>query len=346
MKLHLERYPTNDNPIPILTARKDIAWEARAVFNPCVVRDDDIFRMLYRTYPSTLREAAPRLHRPGFRLKGQVSYIGYAESNDGIHFKQRKVPFIEPSEPYDQYGCEDPRITKLGETFYITYTAIDAPLGEREAPDAVRPNVRIALATTKDFRAITKHGIIGPHARSKAAAFFPEPVANGKIGMLLTVNADSANSAVHLRMYDSLEAVLGSSENDWDAFLSQTQPLLKTEWWLNRGPELGAPPLKTNRGWLLVYSAESMSYSWSIGAALLDLDEPQKLIARTPGSLLEPVTHYEREGIVPNVTFPEGAVIVGDELYVYYGAADTAIGLARCKLCNILDYVESFRGKK
>jgi predicted GH43/DUF377 family glycosyl hydrolase len=86
-----------------------------------------------------------------------------------------------------------------------------------------------------------------------------------------------------------------------------------------------------------------MSDSWSIGALLLDLDDPSKLIARTPGHILQPVTAYEIDGHVPSVTFPEGAVITGDKLYVYYGGADMVIGLATCKLDDLLDYIESFK---
>ena len=86
-----------------------------------------------------------------------------------------------------------------------------------------------------------------------------------------------------------------------------------------------------------------MSDTWTIGAALLDVDDPDKLIARTPGYILQPITDYEREGLVPNVTFPEGAVIVGDELFIYYGAADTVIGLAKCKVDELLDYIETFK---
>ena len=95
----------------------------------------------------------------------------------------------------------------------------------------------------------------------------------------------------------------------------------------------------------MIYSAESMSDTWTISAALLGLEHPDKVIARAPGLLLQAVTEYERVGIVDNVTFPSGAVVKGDELYVYYGAADTVIGLATCKLNDLLDYLESFKGK-
>jgi predicted GH43/DUF377 family glycosyl hydrolase len=337
MTFLLERYPDNKNPHPILTPREDIEWEAKAVFNPSVVQDGEIFKMLYRTYPADLENGKLRLKRPGFYFKNQVSYIGYAESKDGINFEKRDTPFISPDSKVDRYGCEDPRVTKIDDIFYITYTAIDGPISDREH----KPNVRIALATTKDFKTVTKHGIIGPSSRSKAAAFFPEPVNNGKIALLFTNAADSATSHVSIRYYDTIADAMHADFEGWEKFLINDVPVLKTDWWLHRGPELGAAPIKTEKGWLIIFSAESMSDTWTIGAALLDLHEPHKLIARTPGYILQPVTKYEREGLVPNVTFPEGAIIVGDELYVYYGAADTVIGLATGKLNELLEYLET-----
>lgn len=340
MKFQLKRYQ-GDNPQPILVPRKEIPWESKAVFNPSVVYDQGIYRMLYRTYPDIFDTTTPRGHRPGFRFKNQISYIGYAESKDGILFTQRDAAFISPSEGYDKYGCEDPRITKIGDTFYITYTAIDT-LIEKKDPNI---KIRIALATTKDFVTVEKHGIIGPPHRSKAAAFFPEKVYGGKIALAMTINSDSTNSQVAIRYYDSMNDVKGQTDESWADFLKETTAVapLGTLWWLDRGPELGAAPIKTNKGWLLIFSNEAMTDTWSIGAALLDLDDPQKLIARTSGNILQPVTDYEREGLVPNVTFPEGAVVVGEDLYVYYGAADTVIGLATCKLDDLLDYILSFK---
>lgn len=341
-KFHLLRYPSNEQPKPILTPRSNVSWEARAVFNPGVVQDRNTFKMLYRTYPDKLGEIAPQLTRPGFRFSNQISYIGYAESEDGKNFKVRSKPFISPDTDYDCYGCEDPRITKFGDTFYITYTAIDSPIGDK----IKRPNIRIALATTKDFVSVKKHGIIGPSVRSKASALFPELVNDGKVALVLTISSDSTNSHVAVRYFNSIDDVLQPSEKSWGAFLdtSLETALLKTSWWLHRGPELGAPPIKTDRGWLFIYSAESMSDTWTITAALADINEPHKLIARASGYILQPVTDYEREGLVPNVTFPSAVVVVGDELYVYYGAADTVIGLATCKLSELLDYLETFKG--
>lgn len=338
---YLSRYPDDSQAMPILVPRKDVAWEAKAVFNGAVVKDGDVFRMVYRTFPHELCEKSPRINRPGFYFKNQVSYIGYAESKDGINFKPSNDPFISPDTDYDRYGCEDPRITKFGDTFYITYTAIDAPIDD----EFQYPKIRIALATTKDFITIKKHGIIGPATSSKAAALFPEVVNGNKIGLALTIAADSSNSHVAIRYYDSLDELLQNSDGEWNDFLANSKEtaMLGTNQWLHRGPELGAPPIKTDRGWLFIYSPESMSDTWTIGAALTDLKEPHKLISKTPGYILQPTTSYEREGLIPNVTFPSAAVIVGEDLYVYYGCADTVIGLATCKLTDLLRHLDKFK---
>ncbi len=337
----LSRFPSNDQAAPILIPRKNVFWEAKAVFNSGVVRDGNVFKMVYRTFPGELKETTPKVNQPGFYFGNKISYIGYAESQDGINFQPRNEPLISPDADYDQYGCEDPRVTKFGDTFYITYTAIDAPLDV----ETTQPNIRIALATTKDFITIKKHGIIGPPTSSKACALFPELVNGGKIGLVLTIAADSANSHIAIRYYDSIEEVLQNSKKEWNAFLtdSKNTAVLGTHQWLHRGPELGAPPIKTDRGWLFIYSAESMSDTWTISAALTDINEPHKLISKTPGYILQPTTTYEREGLVPNVTFPSAAVIVGDDLYVYYGCADTVIGLATCRLTNLLDHLDRFK---
>ena len=339
MKFRLQRYPSNEKPQPILTPRKEIKWETKAVFNPSVIYDDGIFRMLYRTYPNSIEIEKSKLNRPGLYYKHMVSYIGYAESKDGINFERRDKPFISPDKKYDRYGCEDSRITQIGDTFYITYTAIDKPLESGKA------NIRIALATTKDFITVKKYGIIGPPKASKASAFFSEKLNGGKIGLIMTISADSVNSYIAIRYYNSIDEVLHQIDESWAKFLetSQNTAVLQTQRWLHRGPELGASPIKTKKGWLLIFSNESMSDTWTIGAALLDINDPRVLIARTAGYILQPVTEYEREGLVPNVTFPGGAVIVGDKLFVYYGCADTVIGLAMCKVDDLLDYIESFK---
>lgn len=349
MKFKLNRYPSPENPKPILEPRKDIPWEAKAVFNPSVIFDNGVYRMLYRAYTTDLTLTTPRYKRPGYNFANQQSYIGYAESTDGINFVRRDTPAIPPGSEFDKFACEDPRISKIDDIFYITYTSISlvANVGSVDTK-ALESRARIALATTKDFVTFKKHGVVGPPISSKAGTFFPEKLGNGKIGFIMTVSPDSTNSSVVVRYFDSVDEIFNQTDESWNKFLenSEENAVLKTEWWLHRGPELGATPVKTKEGWLLIFSNESMSSTWTVGAALLDLSEPHKLISRTSGYILQPVTDYEINGLVPIVTFPEGAVVVGDELFVYYGCADTVIGLATCKLDDLLSHILSFKHEK
>lgn len=321
----LTRFPSESNPKPILIPRKEVSWEGGAVFNPTVICANGKFIMLYRTFPSNLRDGESRLYRPGHKLINNISFIGIANSRNGKEFTCRDEPFIKPSEVYDMYGCEDPRVTKFEDYFYITYTAIDAPLWKKYK----KPNVRIALARTKDFVTVEKLGIVGPTVKSKAACIWPERI-NNKIGFAYTEYADSTNSSIKIKYFDSVNQLLET--DDWSDGLT----MIGAERWLHRGPELGAVPLKTKGGWLLIFSSESMTDSWSVSAALFDLDEPQKMIGRSNGFMLESATDYERNGLVPNVVFPSGAVLVEDEIWVYYGAADTVIGLAMAKTDDLL----------
>jgi predicted GH43/DUF377 family glycosyl hydrolase len=330
-KFLLTRFSNGTYPKPLMIPRKEVSWEGMAIFNPTIIRENEKYIMLYRSYPNSLKELEPRVYRPGNKLGNDVSYIGLAESDNGINFIKKEKPFISPSESYDLFGCEDPRVSKLDNYFYITYTAIDAPLWENKK--AV--NIRIAMARTRDFKSIEKLGIVGPSITSKAACIWPERI-DGKVGFVYTESADSSNSSIKIKYFDDVKQILETK--DW----SESFTILKTEKWLHRGPELGAVPLKTKDGWRLIFSSESMTDSWSVSAALLDLNKPQQMINRTKGFILEPATEYERNGLVPNVTFPSGAIIVNDEIWVYYGAADTVIGLAKGKYKDLIKIMKKY----
>ncbi len=333
--MRLDRHPGN------LVLRRDPAhaWEAGSVLNGTVVRGDDgVIRMLYR--------ATNDVH---FETSGAyVSSIGYAESVDGVHFERRDTPLISPDQPYEQgLGCEDPRVVRIGDEYYIYYTAV-----EGTPPDI---KVRIALATTKDFRTVTKHGIVGPKgAPSKAATLLPEPV-GGQYIWYFTWCSDTPGAAILHARFDTLDQVrkpppgfIAGVVEDYDTSAvlipGDRAELAKSA--VRRGPELGAPPIRTDRGWLFFYcnSDSEEQPEWQISAALLDLDEPWRVLAQTPKPLLRPETHEELTGVVNRVTFPSGAVVVGDLVHVYYGTGDQGIGLATCDLAELLDHLEQNRG--
>lgn len=321
--MKLKRYPGN----PILARNPENHWEAGSVLNPSVLYENGIFRMVYRATNNI------KVKQKG----GYISSIGYAESTDGIHFKRFPQPLIAPDQSYEnRLGCEDPRVTKIGDTYFLYYTAVG---GEREDK-----KVRIALATSKDFKIWKKHGIVGPDTRSKAACLFPEKI-NGQYVMFYTWMADRPVSSIMQARFTSLEDVIKPPKG----FIAETlnrydqnvvfMPPVNTY----RGAEVGAVPIKTKHGWLFIYCNANTSDhpEWTISAALLDLTDPGKILAQTKEPILKPETKAERTGVVNNVTFPQGAVIVAEELYVYYGSGDQGICLATCTVNELLKRLKS-----
>jgi beta-1,2-mannobiose phosphorylase / 1,2-beta-oligomannan phosphorylase len=305
---------------PVLIPNPDNNWEGEATFNGCPAICKGKVVILYRAESLALGEGVG---------KRSASSIGYAASSDGIHFKDRHQ-FIRPEFEWEQFGCEDPRVTKLDGKYYIFYTALSKYPFQPEG-------IRVGLAITKDFKKIeAKHPVTNFNA--KAMALFPERV-NGKMAAVLAANTDKPPVKIALAYFDDETQIW--SENYWtkwyDTLNSHAIPL-------ERSPhdqiEVGAPPIKTKYGWLLVYSHIQNYFSppavFGIEAALLNINNPAEVIGRTKKPLLISREEYERYGRVPNVVFPSGAIIKGKELNMYYGAADTTCAMATIDLDELL----------
>ncbi|MGH9857356.1 MAG: hypothetical protein ACRD4B_05870, partial [Acidobacteriota bacterium] len=259
----------------------------------------------------------------------RVSTVGYATSKDGIHFENQRMLF-EPTEDWEIYGCEDPRITFFDGKFYIFYTAL-----------SVFPftayGIKTAVAVTSDFKTIEKHPVSTFNA--KAMALFPEKI-NGKMAALITINTDMPPAKIALATFDTPEEIWSPYywEEWYDNVNSHSLNLLRD---LRDQIELGSPPIKTKDGWLFIYSyignylTDNKQFAFE--AAVLDFNDPRKIIGRTEYSLLSPEMDYELEGDVPNVIFPSGALVSNEQLFVYYGAADTRVALASCSLNDLMD---------
>jgi len=260
--MKLQRYNNN----PILERNLKNSWEAGSVFNPCVIYDEGKFRMFYRATSSARTK----------NNRNDISSIGYAESEDGFNFKRFSEPLISPDKEYESgLGCEDPRVTKIGDEYFLFYTAVKG-IDDLEVNKDVSRNrsVLIALATSKDLKNWTKHGIVGPQfTRSKAACLFPEKI-DDKYVMLYTWNADRPTSSIMQARFDSLEDLKSSPEGFmadnidcyWDNVVFEPPKSVY------RGPEVGACPIKTKEGWLFIYCGANTSGKpeWTINAALLD----------------------------------------------------------------------------
>jgi predicted GH43/DUF377 family glycosyl hydrolase len=162
---------------------------------------------------------------------------------------------------------------------------------------------------------------------------------DGRLSMLWTFQADSPLSTILVSRYRSLEHLLsGDREPVADSLMRfEEHVVLGPTSGVWRGPELGAVPIPTEHGLLFVFCPETHTSHdfWTIGAALLDPDDPRRVLAVTDEPLLAPTTETERRGVMPNVCFPSGALVVGDELYVYYGAGDTDVNLATMPLAAL-----------
>jgi len=320
---------------PILSPNSDLKWASGAVFNPGAWYDGKIVHLLFRAIPSgyqrvELNEKIEGGPDYGF-TEDYVSYMGYATSTDGNHFEVKPEPFINPSHSFNKYGAEDPRISKIDDTYLITYTGLSRPAFE------LKDGVRIALATTKDFKSIDSHGISGPpHKRDKDAVIFPKRI-NGKIGMIHRITPN-----MQLIWFDSLEELCSPPEVLWNEHLENLDQhiLMKPKFdWEAKKIGAGPTPIQTEHGWLILYHGVNYDHEYRMGMALLDLEDPSKIIARSQVPVLEPTLEFELAGDVPNVVFPEGAVVINKTLHVYYGAADRVIGHATAVLEEVMDFL-------
>jgi predicted GH43/DUF377 family glycosyl hydrolase len=307
---------------PIVKPNPDNGWEARATFNGCVAKEDKKFHIVYRAISSSVQHHGREM---------EVSSIGYAESDDGVQFRNTRQ-LIKPEFDWEKFGCEDPRITKIDGKYFIFYTALS------EWPPSPT-GIKIGVAVTKDFEKLEKHSVT--FFNSKAMALFPEKI-NGKMAAVLTVNTDYPPSKICLALFDKEEEIW--SEDYWTKWFSSLDkhviPLSRSG---KDQVEIGAPPVKTKDGWLLIYcyirNYLSPPAIFGIEAVLLDLKDPSKIIRRLERPLFVPEMNYERYGNVPNVIFPSGALVQDENLLIYYGAADTTCCIAACNIEQLLNEI-------
>lgn len=243
-----------------------------------------------------------------------LSYIRIARSKDGRNFTIDEKPFLYPSNKLESFGIEDPRVTPIGDTYYICFTAM-SPLG-----------IGGAMVSTKDFVTIQHHGMIFP-PENKDIVIFPEKV-NGKYYALHRPGLKSIGKP---------EIWIAESDNLLHWGNHQHLIGLRDGMWDSGRIGGGAVPIKTERGWLVLYHGATPENRYCMGGLLLDLNNPAVVVARSDHPILEPETDYEKEGFYGNVVFSCGAIVEGDTVKMYYGAADTSMACAEWSLEEILD---------
>lgn len=313
MKIELERYSAN----PILLPTNN-SWENRWVYNCGVTIYKGKILLLYRAQGTD-----------------KISRLGMVLSSDGRTVDERSPePIFSPDSDseYETLGVEDPRITQIGQTYYIVYTAASLYpeiTGETPVNDPLESpwRVRVSIAHTEDFQNFTRHGVVVSHIDSKDATLFPEKI-NGQYVLLHRVLPD-----IRLAIGDSFSHFKERGPIVWPR---------KIGWDVER-IGIGSQPIKTPYGWLLVYHGTSAGRrAYSLGLLLLDLEDPTQVIGRSDEPILEPEEEWEEKGHVPQVVFTCGAVFWKKEFLVYYGGADEVIGLATAKEQAVLNWA---RGK-
>ena len=294
---------------PLLTP-SDLELDADAVFNPGVAEMDGevvlLLRIEDRTGISEIRTARSANGVDGWRIADHALL----------------KPDL-PEYPFEEWGCEDARVTQVGShEWVIAYTAYS------------RYGPAVALATTRDFETATRLGVVLAPT-NKDAALLP-----------------SAFDGKHILLH---RPVTGGQEHIWYAcsrsdltHWSEPGVLLPERggpWWDGLRIGVGAPPLRTDDGWLLIYhGVKEMGGRpvYRLGLALLDADNPRKPIARASRWVFAPEADFEQRGLLPNVVYTCGALLRGDDVWMYYGTADTVIGLATAKLKALLAFVHEY----
>ena len=338
----------------------DARFRILGVFNPGAARLGDEVVLLVRVAQACTRKEDGWLHSPRSAVKdGRIHYdidrLEIHPDDDGDYRKplvvggHRRLAFISHLEmvrlapdgytvkgivrlddlfgrtPWEEYGVEDPRITKIGDTYYVTYVSVSSDMG-----------VATSLMSTRDFREFSRHGVIFP-CENKDVVLFPERVRGvywalhrpvGHIDIRpLAILAASSPDLIH---WGGHAFVLGCAESPG---------------WYSKRIGAGTPPVKTPEGWLSIFHGVRERHAgdpigeYSSGAMLTALDEPARLVAFSEEPFFRAEEDYESEGYVKNVVFPTGAVRDledPDRLHVYYGCADSRVAVATFSIEEIL----------
>jgi predicted GH43/DUF377 family glycosyl hydrolase len=308
MRVQLVRSVSN----PVIQPRPGVAWETRATFNPGAAKSGEGVHILYRAVNEQ-----------------NISSLGHATTTDCETIVDRSLePALAPTDPSEELGCEDPRITELDGTFYIFYTAYS-----RRGP-------RVALASTTDFKTYDRHGVVGPDHDDKDAALFPQRI-RGRFAVAHRIEPN-----IEVAFFDTIKQMERVSQNPYSKnYLKSIEAniiLKPAQRWEEKKVGIGPPPIRTDAGWIVIYHGVDSHTVYRVGAALLDLEDPFRVIARTPEPILEPEASFEKIGVVPNVVFPEGAVVMKNELKVFYGGADKVCCVASVPLKLLIEALEDY----
>jgi len=324
----------------ILLEPTENEFENQAVLNPTIVQDGNTLHLFYRAVK-----------------EGNYSSIGYCKLNGPLNIiERRNSPIVYPEFDYENQGVEDPRIIPFDGLYYLFYTAYDGK------------NALIAYATSKDLINWDKHGTISPNITyDEARSYFRESKLKEKYFFFVSYFKDivapdvllwEKDAFIYPRKYDNKFLLFHRIYPDIQVIFFEDFKDLTNDFWKNylknladyvalepeygfesRNIGAGAPLIETARGWLMIYHSVQDSNRGKIyhaSAALLDKNDPLRVLGRLKEPLISPEEDYEIFGDVGNVIFPTGTAIFNGRLYIYYGAADTRIAVASVNLNKLL----------
>lgn len=327
----------------ILLNKTELEFENEGVLNPAVIKEGDTIHIFYRA----VRE-------------GNHSTIGYCTLSSPLVVNHRhEEPMLSPEFEYESQGMEDPRVVKIEDLYYLTYTAFDGfnAMGalaiSQDLVNWERKGFIVPLMIFEEFEnLVSAHSKINEkylrynapgrtHGKvdkkifvwDKNVIFFPRKI-NNKFYFLHRIRPE-----IQIVGVEDLSEITPEFWQDYFMFFDEhivLSPKYKHEVSYIGG---GCPPIETEAGWLLIYHGVHdtiKGYVYVACAALLDLDDPKKEIARLPYPLFKPEYEWELKGEVNNVCFPTGTALYGDTLYIYYGAADERIACASVSLADLL----------
>ena len=297
-------------------AERPISEHPDVTFVPVydVTKADIILKKFSKNDPQNDFSDPRLITRPAETYLTSLSHLRLARSKNGINVKVDDTPAIAPANDYETFGIEDPRISLIDGTYYISYVAA-SPFG-----------VTTCLISTRDFNSFQRHGVIFC-PENKDVVIFPEKI-NGK------------HYALHRPvspLFKKQDIWIAESPdlNYWGNHRYLCAP--RAGCWDDKKIGASAVPFKIDRGWLEIYHGADHNNRYCLGAVLLDSQEPWKVIARSQIPILEPQADYEIEGFFGNVVFTCGLLYEENKLRIYYGVADTAVCYAEISLQDVLE---------
>ena len=252
-----------------------------------------------------------------------MSYLRLVSSTDGIHFKDEpEFPPIFGKGELEAFGIEDCRVATTEDGFYLTFTEVSSVA------------VGVGLIHTNDWKNYTRHGMIFP-PHNKDCALFEQKIGDKYFALHRPSSPELGGNYIWLAEspdrlhWGNHKCVATTRDGMWDCARVGA----------------GAAPIKTEEGWLEIYHGADFNHRYCLGALLLDLNDPSKVIARSEEPIMEPIAAYEQTGFFGNVVFTNGHLVDGDTITMYYGASDEVICKAELSISEILNVLKQTQEK-